>query len=134
MTGSNSNLYMNSKVETTNTLMDTIKLTIAVLISIAVVAAFYIFSEQSLLYRWIGLLAGAGISVAIALQTEKGRYLWAFLQDAQVEVKKVVWPTRQETLQTTLIVILVVIIVSIILWILDMFLGWSIGSLMGQRG
>ena len=124
---------MNSKVETTNTLMDTIKLTIAVLISIAVVAAFYIFNDHSLLYRWIGLLAGAGIASAIALQTEKGRYLWAFLLDAQVEVKKVVWPTREETLQTTLIVIIVIIIVAIVLWGLDMFLGWSIGSLMGQR-
>jgi preprotein translocase subunit SecE len=125
---------MNSKVEAANTWMDTLKLAVAVLISVAVVAAFYIFNDQSLLFRWMGLLAGAGISAAIALQTEKGRNLWAFLLDSQVEVKKVVWPTRQETLQTTLIVVLVVVLVAVILWGLDLFLGWSIGSLMGQRG
>lgn len=125
---------MNSKVETAGTLMDTIKLMIALLICVAAVAAFYIYADESLLYRVIGLLAAAGISVVIAMQTAKGRNIWGFFQDAQIEVKKVVWPTRQETLQTTLIVILVVLIVAIILWILDMFLGWSIGSVMGQRG
>ena len=125
---------MNSKVETTNTWLDSIKLAIAVIISAAVVMAFYIFNDRSIFLRWIGLLAGAGVSALIALQTVKGRYLWAFLLDAQVEVKKVVWPTRQETVQTTLIVILVVILVAIILWILDLLLGWSIGTLMGQRG
>ena len=114
--------------------LDAVKLLLAMLIVIAVVSAFYIYAEQSLLFRVIGLLAGAGIAVAIAMQTEKGRYAWGFFQDAQVEVRKVVWPTRQETLQTTLIVILMVIFVAIILWILDMFLGWSIGYLMGHGG
>ena len=114
--------------------MDTIKLMIALLISVAAVVAFYIFAEEPVLYRVLGLLAAAGISVAIALQTAKGRNTLGFFQDAQIEVKKVVWPTRQETLQTTLIVIVVVLVVAIILWILDIFLGWSIGSIMGQRG
>ena len=54
----------------------------------------------------------------IGLQTEPGRNLWNFLQDAQVEVRKVVWPTRQETTQTTLLVIAVVILAALILW------GW----------
>lgn len=125
---------MNSKVETAGALMDTVKLMIALLISAAAVAAFYIYADQSLLYRVIGLLVAAGISIIIAIQTAKGRNILGFVQGAQIEVKKVVWPTRQETLQTTLIVILVVLIVAIILWVLDMFLGWSIGSVMGQRG
>ena len=79
-------------------------------------------------------MIGIAVSIGIAMQTEKGRSLWIFFQDSQIEVRKVVWPTRQETLQTTMIVILVVIIVSIILWLLDMFLGWSVRSLMGQGG
>ena len=66
--------------------------------------------------------------------TPKGRGIWRFAVDARTEVRKVVWPTRQETLQTTLIVIVMVIIVAIILWLLDIFLGWSIRSLMGQGG
>ena len=78
------------------------------------------------------MLVGVGISVAIALQTVKGKEIWGYFRDAQIEVRKVVWPTRQETIQTTLIVIVMVILVAIILWLLDMFLGWSIGLIMGR--
>lgn len=124
---------MNSKTETVDS-MDTVKLVIALLIAVAAMAAFYIFPDQSLLIRVGGLLLGGGLAIAIGLQTSKGRNIWGFFHGAQIEVRKVVWPTRQETVQTTLIVILVVIVISIILWLLDMFLGWSIGSLMGQRG
>ena len=125
---------MNSNVETTSGTLDTIKLGLALLIAIAALVGFYFFADQSLLYRVLGLLAAAGVSIAIALQTEKGRHTWGYFQDAQIEVRKVVWPTRQETIQTTLIVIVMVILVAIILWLLDMFLGWSIGSLMGHGG
>lgn len=125
---------MSSNVETTNDAMDTVKLSLALLITIAGLVGFYYFVEQSTLYRVLGLLAAVGVSLFIALQTEKGRQIWGYLQDAQIEVRKVVWPTRQETLQTTLIVILMVILVAIILWLLDMFLGWAIGSVMGHGG
>jgi len=125
---------MNTNVETTSGTLDTIKLGLALLIVIAALVGFYFYADQSLLYRVLGLLAAIGISVAIALQTEKGRHIWGYFQDAQIEVRKVVWPTRQETVQTTLIVIIMVILVAIILWLLDMFLGWSIGSLMGHGG
>ncbi len=114
--------------------MDTVKLVIALLVAVAAMVAFYIYPEQSMLFRVGGLLLGGGIAIAIALQTVKGRNIWGFFHGAQIEVRKVVWPTRQETVQTTLIVVLVVILISIILWLLDMFLGWTIGTLMGQRG
>ena len=125
---------MNSNVEITSGTLDTIKLGLALLIAIAALVGFYFFADQSLLYRVLGLLAAAGISIAIALQTEKGKHTWGYFHDAQIEVRKVVWPTRQETVQTTLIVIIMVILVAIILWLLDMFLGWSIGLLMGHGG
>ena len=124
---------MNREVETTeNYGMDTVKLVAAALCLIAAVAAFYIYSEQSNLFRVGGLLLGAGLAIAIAMQTAKGRAIWRFFQGAQIEVRKVVWPTKEETTQTTLIVIIVVILIAIILWLLDIFLGWTIGSLMGQ--
>ena len=119
---------MNSTVETQNSL-DTVKLVVAVLAVIAAVAGF-LYPGLPLLFRVGGLLIGGGVAVAIALQTSKGREVWAFFREAQIEVRKVVWPTRQETVQTTLVVILVVILVAIILWLLDIFLGWSISSLM----
>lgn len=125
---------MNSNVETTGMKLDTLKLGLALLIALAALVGFYFYADQSLLYRVVGLLTAAGISVAIALQTEKGRHIWGYFHDAQIEVRKVVWPTRQETIQTTLIVIIMVVIVAIILWLLDMFLGWSIGLLMGHGG
>ena len=125
---------MNSTVETTSGKLDTFKLGLSLLILIAALAGFYFYADQALLYRVIGLLVAVGISVGIALQTEKGREIWGYFHDAQIEVRKVVWPTRQETIQTTLLVIGMVIIVAIILWLLDMFLGWSIGLLMGHGG
>jgi len=125
---------MISKVETVDNKLDTVKLVVALLIVISAIAGFYFFADQSLLFRVIGILAAIGVAVIIALQTSKGREIWGFIQDSQIEVRKVVWPTRQETVQTTLIVILMVIFVAIILWLLDMFLGWSVGSLMGRGG
>jgi preprotein translocase subunit SecE len=125
---------MNSNVRTANVKFETIKLVLAVLIVLSGVIGFYYFSDQSVLLRTIGLLVCALISGFIALQTDKGRNIWLFFQDAQIEVRKVVWPTREETLQTTLIVIIVVIIVAIILWFLDMFLGWAVRNLLGQGG
>ena len=119
---------MNAKVETNSTL-DTVKLAFAILILVAAVVGFYWYADQSLLYRVIGLLVAVGIAGLIAMQTEKGRNYWSLFQNTQTEVRKVVWPTRQETLQMTLIVVVMVIIMAIFLWLLDMFLGWAIGSL-----
>lgn len=112
--------------------LDIFKLFVAVSILLGAVAGYYIYADESQLLRVLGLLLAAGISVAIALQTEKGRQIWAFIQDAQVEVRKVVWPTRQETVQTTLIVIVAVIVFAIILGILDWGLGAGIESIIGQ--
>jgi preprotein translocase subunit SecE len=125
---------MNTKVETVAVKLDILKLIIAVLILVAAVAGFYIFADESQLLRVVGLLAASGVAIGIALQTEKGRTLWAFIQDAQVEVRKVVWPTRQETLQTTGIVIIAVIFFAIVLGILDWGLGAAIESIIGQGG
>ncbi len=114
--------------------LDILKLVIALLILVSAIVAFYIFANESQLLRVVGLLAASGISIMIALQTEKGRGIWAFIQDAQVEVRKVVWPTRQETVQTTAIVIIAVIFFAIILGILDWGLGAAIESIIGQGG
>jgi preprotein translocase subunit SecE len=112
--------------------LDILKLGIALLILASAIAAFYFYTDVSQLLRVVGLLAASGVAIAISLQTEKGRTLWAFILDAQVEVRKVVWPTRQETLQTTGIVIIAVIVFAIILGILDWGLGAAIESVIGQ--
>jgi len=70
--------------------------------------------------------------VFIALQTNKGRFAWGFVGGARTEVRKVIWPTRAETMQTTLMVVIMVILVGILLWIMDSFLLWAVKLLTGQ--
>lgn len=87
------------------------------------------FGGESILYRAIGLVILAAVAIGVALQTEKGQVFWGLLRDAKTEVRKVVWPTRQETVQTTVIVVLVVLFMSLVLWGLDSLLGWIVSSL-----
>ncbi len=122
---------MTTQTETQDTSLDTLKLLVALTLLICALGGFYWFAEESLLLRVIGLLAVAGVSVAIALQTERGRDIHGFFKSAQVEVRKVVWPTKKETWQTTLIVMLMVIIVALFLWFLDWMLGAGVKWLMG---
>ncbi len=123
---------MNSKAETEQSALDTVKLATASLLLGAAVVAFYYYAEVSKLARVAGLLVVAAISIVIALQTDKGRQLSSFTREAQIEVRKVVWPTRQETIQTTFVVFIVVIVIAIFLWILDLILGGTVKMVMGQ--
>ena len=113
---------------------DKIKWLVAVLLLIGGLGGFYYFAEHSLLVRVPALLAVAGICVVIVLQTAAGGQLMAFFREAQVEVRKVVWPTGKETTQTTLVVMGLVVAVAVFLWLLDMFLMWSVKLLTGQGG
>ena len=89
------------------------------------------FQDESLLLRVLGMLAIAGVAVAIAMQTERGRTTWSLLKEARSEIRRVVWPTREETLQTTLVVLALVFIFALILWILDSGLSWLVKSVIG---
>ena len=108
---------------------DNIKLIVAVIIMMAAIALFYTFSEYSTLLRVLGLLVAAGLSLFIASRTQMGASMLSYVGDTQTEVRKVVWPTRQETVQTTLIVILMVTVMALLLWGVDSILGWAVRSL-----
>ena len=123
---------MNTKVETESNRFDNLKLGIAVAMLAVGIIAFYRFDDQLLVLRVLGLLAVAGISVFVAAQSSTGKNIIGFFRGAQTEVRKVVWPTRAETVQTTLAVILMVFLVGIFLWLLDMLLLWAIQLLTGQ--
>lgn len=120
-----------SKADTGSTGLDTVKLMLAVLALAVGIVGFYYFSDLSNLYRVLGLLASVAVSVAFFATTTRGRTLFSFMKGARTEVRKMVWPTRQEALQTTLIVMVLVFIVGIFLWLVDMALGWGVGRLMG---
>jgi preprotein translocase subunit SecE len=125
---------MNSPAEAGGAGLDTAKLAAAALLLVGGIFAFYYFAAYSVLLRVIGLLAISGVAAAIALQTDPGRRLWQFALDARMEVRKVVWPTRQETLQTTLIVIAMVVIMGIVLWLFDLVLMGILRFLTGHGG
>ena len=92
------------------------------------------FEEYALWMRVLGMVAFAVASLTVAAQAEQGRAALSFAKEARTEVRKVVWPTRKETLQTTGIVLVMVVIVGILLWLLDMFLLWAVQLLTGQGG
>ena len=114
--------------------MDTLKLGIAVLILFAGVAGFYYFEAEAILYRVLGLLALVLMAVGVVYTTRLGQSIVGFGREARAEVRKVVWPTRQETVQTTMMVIFAVILIGIFLWLVDMLLLWAVQILTGQGG
>lgn len=122
---------MNAKAEVESSGMDTMKLLLAVILLAGGIVLFYFLEEYSSLLRVLGLLVITGVAVAIALQSVAGRRIWDFARASRSEVRKVVWPSRQETIQTTLIVFGMVLLVGIVLWVFDMILMAIVQSVTG---
>ena len=119
---------MGVRVETRTAMPDQLKWLMAAILLAGGVTGFYYFGDQSLPLRVIA----AGAAAAVAFQTEKGRLAWEFMRESRTELRKIVWPTRNETLQTTLIVIAMVALVAVILWMLDGMLAWIMRLLLDQ--
>ena len=118
-------------VETTASRFDSVKwAVVAVLVAAAVIGNSY-FSDQSLLYRVLGIVALGVVAALVAFQTAKGASFWTLVKGSRTEIRKVVWPTRQETVQTTLIVLGFVVLVALFLWGLDSLLGWLVSLVIG---
>ena len=111
--------------------LDTFKLLLAIAVLIAGIVGFYYYEAESLLYRVLGVVLAAGVAIAISATTVLGQNLIGFGREARMEVRKVVWPSRQETVQTTFMVIVAVIIIGIFLWLIDMLLAEAIQLLTG---
>lgn len=122
---------MNTKVEAKEGRFDLLKwLAVAALVVAGVVGNQY-FGSESLLYRVLALLVLAGLAAWVAAQTVKGGSFLVLAREARAEIRKVVWPTRQETTQTTLIVVAVVLVMALLLWGLDSLLGWLVSMIVG---
>jgi preprotein translocase subunit SecE len=115
---------MNTKTENQATALDAAKLAIAVAVVIGSIVGYYYYADYSSLLRTIGLLIGFALAVVIALQSIQGRELWKFVQGSRMEMRKVVWPTREEAIQTTLAVLLFALIMGVFFWLLDLLLLW----------
>ena len=123
---------METKVEEQPTIVDTAKLALGVVIVLAGLFAYYYFGEVSALLRTLGVLLAVALAAVVALTSLQGKTLWKFIQGARVELGKVVWPTREETIQTTLVVLIVALFGGIFFWLLDLFLLWVTTRITGQ--
>ena len=110
---------------------DKIKLIVAVLLVIAGIAGFYLLKDSALILRVASVLAGLIAAALVAWTTAPGREFFVFAQESVVETKKVVWPSRKETVQTTGMVLAFVLVMAIFLWIVDALLVWGVKLLMG---
>ena len=125
---------MDTKVEDQPGFIDTVKLFVAVLIVVAGLVGYYYFADAAVLLRALGLVAAFGVAVWVALQSAQGQSIWKFVQSSRVELRKVVWPTREETIQTTVAVLIFALIMGVFFWLLDLFLLYLTSKLTGQGG
>jgi preprotein translocase subunit SecE len=125
---------MNTKAEASPGILDTVKLAAAALVLLGGLVAYYYFADASVLLRVLGLVASLVLGIVIAFQSVQGRQLWQFIQGSQVEIRKVVWPTQQETVQTTLIVLVFTAAFGVFFLIIDWLLLQVTQFVTGQGG
>ena len=122
---------MTPKAEAQGSRFDLLKwLVVVALVVVGVVGNQY-YAASPILYRVLALLAIAAVAAFVGLQTAKGQSFFVLVKEARTEIRKVVWPTRQETTQTTLIVVAVVLVMALLLWGLDSLLGWLVSLIVG---
>ncbi len=117
-----------------NTSFDWLKWVVIFILFAAGLVANYYYAAQPWPLRLLGWFVLAGVMLAIAMLTKQGKAAWVFVRESRAELRKVFWPTRQETMQTTLFVAAMVVILALALWAIDGGLMWAIGWLTGQRG
>jgi preprotein translocase subunit SecE len=124
---------MNAHTETSESgVLDILKLLIAAGVLTAGLFGYYWYLEWSQPLRVLLVLGGTIAGVAIAMTSTQGRRLWAFIQGSRIEIRKVVWPTKQETTQTAIAVFVFTLILALFFWGLDSFLLWLTRTLVGS--
>lgn len=111
--------------------LDALKWALVIALVAAAVIGNSAFAAQPVLYRALVIIVMAAIALFVAINTAKGASIADVIRGSVVELRKVVWPTRQETNQTTIIVVIAVFITSIILWCLDSLFGFIASSIIG---
>jgi preprotein translocase subunit SecE len=122
---------MSADSNTQKSPLDIVKWILAIAFLAAAVVGNYVYANEPLLYRVLGVVLLMLVGAGFALTSSKGKAFLQLLKEANIERRKVVWPTRPETTQTTLIVVVVVILMSLVLWGVDSLLSWLISLLLG---
>ncbi|MFO7288201.1 MAG: preprotein translocase subunit SecE [Gammaproteobacteria bacterium] len=119
---------MNSKADSGPTAFDTAKLALAVAIVVAGIFGYYYYAALPAVVRVLIVLVSLGIAAVVALQSAQGQAFARFVQASRVELRKVVWPTREETVQMTVFVLIFAALMGTFFWFLDflllMFTRW----------
>jgi preprotein translocase subunit SecE len=124
---------MNAQTEAGESgILDILKLLIAAGVLVGGLFAYYWYLEVSQPIRVLMVLGGTIAGVGIAMTSTQGRRLWAFIQGSRIEIRKVVWPTKQETTQTAIAVFVFTLVMAIFFWGLDSFLLWLTRTLVGS--
>ena len=112
--------------------LDIIKLLLAAGVLVGGLYSYYYFLEVSLPLRVLMVLGGTAAGITVGMTSTQGQRLWAFIQGARIEIRKVVWPTKQETTQTSIAVFIFTLIMALFFWGLDSFLLWLTRTLVGS--
>jgi preprotein translocase subunit SecE len=115
-------------------ILDIIKLLLAAGVLVGGLYSYYYFLEIALPLRVLMVLGGLAAGITVAMSSTQGQRLWAFIQGARIEIRKVVWPTKQETTQTSIAVFVFTLIMALFFWGLDSFLLWLTRTLVGSTG
>ena len=105
---------------------DTAKLIAAIILVVGGIVAFYVLkSRPEVWVSWVALFGGMLLGVLVFAFSQYGRNFWQFVLESRVELRKVFWPSRQETFTTTLVVLVFVVIASTFFWLLDLAAGFT---------
>jgi preprotein translocase subunit SecE len=113
-------------------MIDKLKLVAAILLVCAGVTGFYLLADSPAIIRVAIVLVGAALGAVVAWSSAPGKQFYAFAQDSAAETRKVVWPSRKESMQTTAIVFVFVVIMALFLWLVDAGLLWAVKLVMGR--
>ncbi len=122
---------MSDKTEGPSAALDYLKWAVVLILTAVGVVGNNYYADESLLYRVLALLVLGLLVVAVGFQTNYGAAFWGLIKEARIEIRKVVWPTQQETTQTTLIVFVVVLIAALLLFALDWGLNQLVSFIIG---
>ena len=113
---------------------DNLKLAAAIVIVVAGVGGYYLLASQPTWMRWLPVIGSLLLAAMVVAFSRYGTEFRRFVELARIELRKIVWPTRQETLQTTLVVFGFVIVAGLFFWLLDLVLAWATKALTGTGG
>lgn len=122
---------MSDKAENVSNPLDTAKWVLVFVLLGGLVYAYTTFADISVLYRALGAVAVVVVAGFIAATTFKGQTFLTFAKDARTEVRKVVWPTRQEVVRMTLVILAATALVGVMLYFIDMIIVWVVGLVTG---